>query len=216
MTQKLYIISAGSFGRELYYLARGFSPRHHQHGFEPIIFLDDREDILQGKHLNGARIQEPVESHQPESSAAYLCAIGDPKIREHYAALITDRGGKFATIVSEKANCNPDNTHLKQGVIISPFCVISCDVQLGPHTFVSSHTTISHDVQSGNCCQIGSHVVIGGKAMIGNRVTIHPHATILPGINIADDATIGAGSVVIRDVHQGETVFGIPAMTVKH
>jgi len=45
-------------------------------------------------------------------------------------------------------------------------------------------------------------------------VTIHPHATLLPGVRIGDGATIGAGSVVMRSVPEGLTVFGMPAMSV--
>src|ERR1700676_4695108 len=36
-------------------------------------------------------------------------------------------------------------------------------------------------------------------------------AIILPGVTIADDAIIGAGSVVTRDVPRGATALGNPA-----
>lgn len=36
-------------------------------------------------------------------------------------------------------------------------------------------------------------------------------ALIMPGVNIGDDALIGAGSVVTRDVPAGATVAGNPA-----
>ncbi|WP_354004109.1 hypothetical protein [Delftia sp.] len=29
---------------------------------------------------------------------------------------------------------------------------------------------------------------------------VHPHATILPGIQIGEGATVGAGAVVVKDV----------------
>ncbi len=45
---------------------------------------------------------------------------------------------------------------------------------------------------------------------------IHPSATILPGLNIGDEAVIGAGSVVLNDVKEGDTVFGVPARVVKY
>jgi maltose O-acetyltransferase len=38
-----------------------------------------------------------------------------------------------------------------------------------------------------------------------------PGAIILPGVSIGDDALIGAGSVVTRDVPAAATAFGNPA-----
>jgi acetyltransferase-like isoleucine patch superfamily enzyme len=76
---------------------------------------------------------------------------------------------------------------------------------------VLANTIIGYDVQVGSYTTIASFVFIGGGAQIGEDVTIHPHATILPGIKVGDGAVIGAGSVVIRDVPPGITVFGNPA-----
>ncbi len=47
--------------------------------------------------------------------------------------------------------------------------------------------------------------------MIGRNVWIGGGAIILPGVTIADDAIIGAGSVVTRDVPRGATALGNPA-----
>lgn len=46
---------------------------------------------------------------------------------------------------------------------------------------------------------------------IGARVFIGANATILPGVTVGDDAIVGAGSVVRRDVSAGTVVFGNPA-----
>jgi serine acetyltransferase len=45
--------------------------------------------------------------------------------------------------------------------------------------------------------------------MIGSGVTI------IPKRKIANDATLGAGSVVITNVKAGTTVFGNPAKKIK-
>ncbi|MNW18208.1 Galactoside O-acetyltransferase [compost metagenome] len=46
---------------------------------------------------------------------------------------------------------------------------------------------------------------------IGNNVWIGGAAIILPGVIIGDNAVVGAGSVVTRDVPAGATVVGNPA-----
>ncbi|WP_454715318.1 sugar O-acetyltransferase [Caulobacter segnis] len=56
--------------------------------------------------------------------------------------------------------------------------------------------------ESGKPIHIGANVWIGGGAII------------LPGVTIGDDAVIGAGAVVTRDVAPGVTVVGNPARPV--
>ncbi|MEA2738694.1 MAG: maltose O-acetyltransferase, partial [Acetobacteraceae bacterium] len=51
----------------------------------------------------------------------------------------------------------------------------------------------------------------GRPVRIGSNVWIGGGAIILPGVSVGDDAIVGAGSVVTRDVPQGATVFGNPA-----
>jgi maltose O-acetyltransferase len=52
----------------------------------------------------------------------------------------------------------------------------------------------------------------GGKPIrIGNNVWIGGGAIVLPGVTVGDDAVIGAGSVVTRDVPAGVVVVGNPA-----
>jgi acetyltransferase-like isoleucine patch superfamily enzyme len=54
-------------------------------------------------------------------------------------------------------------------------------------------------------------VDITGGVVLGKSVTVGSHASVLPGVKVGDGATVGAGSVVMRDVPAGVTVFGVPA-----
>ncbi|HEX8192151.1 MAG TPA: sugar O-acetyltransferase [Allosphingosinicella sp.] len=55
------------------------------------------------------------------------------------------------------------------------------------------------------------NVRFGKPVSIGANVWIGGGAIILPGVTIGDDAIVGAGSVVTRDVPAGATVVGNPA-----
>ena len=41
------------------------------------------------------------------------------------------------------------------------------------------------------------------------------HASILPGGRVGDEAVVGAGSVVLKNVEPGSTVIGVPAKVLK-
>ncbi|MBO4779155.1 MAG: transferase, partial [Selenomonadaceae bacterium] len=51
-----------------------------------------------------------------------------------------------------------------------------------------------------------------GKCKIGAEVFIGSGAILLPKATVGDCATIGAGSVVLKKVRAGSTVFGNPAI----
>ena len=59
-----------------------------------------------------------------------------------------------------------------------------------------------------------SGLEFGRPIAIGRNVWIGGAAILLPGITVGDDAIIGAGAVLTRDVPPGATVAGNPARPV--
>ena len=108
------------------------------------------------------------------------------------------------------------NLTLGRGVFMNFGCTILdvCAVTIGDLTQIGPGVQIlaaDHPrdpaarrqmLESGRPIHIGANVWIGGAALI------------MPGVTIGDDAIIGAGSVVTRDVPAGATVVGSPARVV--
>lgn len=71
----------------------------------------------------------------------------------------------------------------------------------------------------GDDCVIRQGVTLGNRHMhapfdapvLGQRVNVGAGAKLLGGIRVGDDASIGANSVVLKDVPAGGTAVGIPA-----
>jgi serine O-acetyltransferase len=77
---------------------------------------------------------------------------------------------------------------------------------------------IGKGVTLGDDCVIQSCVTIGGgragddrQPVIGSRVLVGAGARVLGPIEVGDDVTIGANSVVIASVPANSTVVGVPA-----
>ncbi len=55
-----------------------------------------------------------------------------------------------------------------------------------------------------------------GGAVVRRLARIGANATILPGVEIGENALVGAGSVVVDDVPPGAVVVGNPARVIKN
>ena len=54
-----------------------------------------------------------------------------------------------------------------------------------------------------------------GKVRIGKNVMIGANSTVLPGVNIGDNSTVSACSLVNKDIPVGAFVGGVPARILK-
>lgn len=204
----LLIIGARGFGRETYFHAmecRGYGTEFTIKGF-----LDDKADALDGFH-GYAAILGPVEDYVVQPHDVFFCALGDVNFKRHYIDLVKARGGIFQSLIHPTAIINATAV-IGEGCLISANVHITADVQLSDYVTVGGFSTIGHDVRIGSYSHLGAYSFMGGYSELEESVTLHPRASILPHKKIGSGATVGAGSVVLRNVKPGTTVFGMPAM----
>lgn len=108
-----------------------------------------------------------------------------------------------------------------------------CDIENLEH-LKKQHTIFTHpigivingSVKVGYECLIRQNVTIGRGSykestgreypVLGNRVQVGANAIIIGGITVGDDAIIGAGSVVVKDVPANAVVAGNPAKFIRY
>jgi len=82
---------------------------------------------------------------------------------------------------------------------------------------------IGETTEIGDDCLMYKGVLLGGTTLnkgkrhptIGNNVVLGSNAQVLGAIKIGDNARVGAGSVVLKDVPGGATVVGVPGRISK-
>ena len=67
---------------------------------------------------------------------------------------------------------------------------------------------IAHNVVVGRHCLVAAHAMIAGSVTIGDQVWVGPATAISDGITVGNKASITIGSVVVRDVPEGQRVTG--------
>lgn len=85
---------------------------------------------------------------------------------------------------------------------------------IGDNSFIGASTCIGHNSEVGMGCEICGNSMIGGYCKIGDNSRLFMTVTIANSINVGERVTVNMGSVVIRDISSGRTVFGNPAREI--
>ena len=89
------------------------------------------------------------------------------------------------------------------------------DTIIGKNTFLDNQVHLAHNVKIGNNCMVAGQVGFAGSSVIGNNVSIGGQAGISGHLKIGNNVKIGGGSGVVKDIPDGITVMGYPAVPLK-
>jgi acetyltransferase-like isoleucine patch superfamily enzyme len=153
--------------------------------------------------------------------------IGDGSvIRSHtviYAGNVI--GKNFQT--GNKVNIRETN-RIGDNVSVGTLSVIEHHVEIGNNVRIHTQVFVPEFSVLEDGCWLGPNVVLTNARyplsptvkdqlagpIIRKRAKVGANVTILPGVVIGEDALIGAGAVVVRDVAPGEVIVGNPGRVI--
>ena len=99
-----------------------------------------------------------------------------------------------------------DRVSIQTGVYVTSWAVVEDDVFLGPGVLMTNDDSMGRHPKGERL----DAPVIRRAARVGGA------SVLVPGVEIGEEAFIGAGAVVTRDVAPREVVLGLPARLVRH
>jgi sugar O-acyltransferase (sialic acid O-acetyltransferase NeuD family) len=189
-------------------VASFFFTEHTQR--EIVGYVADSEFISESSFLGKPILAtEEIDKRFPSADHDLFIAVGYGQgnlPRSEKFSFFTRLGYNLPSYVSPKATVFSDlsigqNCFILEDNTIQPFAKIGDNVvmwsgnHLGHHSRIGSHTFIS------------SHVVISGNVSIGERCFVGVNATFRDGIEVGNDVTIGAGSLVMRNVEDNSLLI---------
>jgi acetyltransferase-like isoleucine patch superfamily enzyme len=115
-----------------------------------------------------------------------------------------------------------ENCQISDQAIVGNNCTLQNDVHVGRRARIVDLSHITANVHVGDDAFVSTGVLTmndnsmarGGSLRppyISNRAMVGGGAILLPGVTIGEDALVGAGSVVTKDVFPNTRVQGVPA-----
>ena len=209
--KNIVIIGAGGFGREVAWLIEEINEFEEQ--WNLIGFVDD-DPSLNGKIINGYEVLGNID-WLIKQELNVVNAIANPIIKRKTIERILGSKNKFPILIHPSARCSK-SVKYGEGTIICAGNIITVNIELGSHVIVNLDCTIGHDAVIGNYSTILPSVNISGFVKIHDCCSIGTGSAIIQGVSIGENTTIGAGSVVVKDIPANCTAVGVPAKPIKY
>ncbi len=110
------------------------------------------------------------------------------------------------------------NTVMGNNVFINyNFTLLDCaKVTIGNNVFIAPNVSVYTAKHPIDIAERAAHIGSAEPINIGSDVWIGGNCIILPGVTIGDGCTIGAGSIVSKDIPPHTIAVGSPCKVVKH
>ena len=210
------IWGAGALGEHVHYLLS------YNSKIRVSAFLDSNPEQV-GKFFHGlpvmAATKESLLTLKNKGATHGIVAIGDGPLREQFSLLFKELDYEITNAIHPSAQISP-HVQLGRGVIILANANLFFNPVIGDYVFVANSVTVSHDnnindnVSLNTSSTIVARVQLAKNVYIGASATVvHPHTG---SIVVGEDAIVGAGALVIKDVPARAVVHGVPAEVVRY
>ena len=210
--KNIVIVGAGGFGREVKMLIDQINEESAKFNF--IGFYDDL--VEKGTKIDGFTVLGSVEELSQVSEPIAICvAVGAPETKKKIVSKLTNPKFIFPNLIHPSVIMGIPLDSLGKGIIICAGTIITVNIVIGDFVILNLGTTIGHDTKIGNYCAFMPQSNIAGEVVLGESVYGGMGVGIINQVIVGDNVTLGAGSVLVKDIPSNCLAVGIPAKVIK-
>jgi len=213
--QKLVIIGAGGFAREVKWLADDITkssqcPEEYEFAGYVVSDTDKVSELDSADQILG---NFDWLKENPEAFDCLAMGIGNAAPRLKVSNELEKQYGPryWPALIHPSAHFEKSSAKVSHGVQICANVIGTVNLVFEPFAMVNLACTLGHEAILGRSCTLNPTVNISGGVNIGAGALIGTGAQILQYLNVGCNAIVGGGSVVTKDVDDGTLVVGIPA-----
>lgn len=210
--EKIVIVGAGGFGREVKMLIDQINLKEHKYEF--LGFYDD--GFEKGTTINNNQVLGSIEDLANTSQELnVVVAIGSPEIKRKIVEKLTSATIKFPTLIHPSVLIGDEFVSIGNGCIICAGTIITCNIEIKDFVILNLMCTVGHDTVINSFASFMPSVNISGEVVIHEGVYVGTGAKIINQLEIGRQTVVGAGAVVSKTLPEKCTAVGIPAKPIK-
>jgi sugar O-acyltransferase (sialic acid O-acetyltransferase NeuD family) len=140
----------------------------------------------------------------------FIVAVGDNVARSAIFDRLLKKGGRPVNVIHPFSSVSR-YAELGTGIVLCAGVVINPGARISNDCIINTGASIDHDCIVQEHAHVCPGVRLAGGVNIGRGAMIGTGASLIPGVRVGDWAVIGAGSVVVHDIPDHVTAFGVPA-----
>lgn len=137
-------------------------------------------------------------------------AIPGNDVRFRLFNYFSEQGYHFISVISSHATVSK-YAQLADGVQVMAGAIVQTNASINVNCIINSGAIIEHDCCIGSHNHIAPSATLSGSVTTANQVHIGTGACVIQGIKIGEQAVVGAGCSVVRDVPAMQVI--VPAHT---
>lgn len=178
--------------------------------YNQIEFFDDRWPTVNSLEAWSVVGDTSRLKNRAKEFDALIVAIGNNTTRLSKQLLFENAGANIVALIHPRAVISQYAT-IQPGTVVMPNAVVNPFSRIGKGCIINTNATIEHDCVLEDGVHVSPNASLAGGVKVGKHTWIGIGSQVKQMIVIGNEVVVGAGSTVVKNIPDFQTVVGSPA-----